>query len=130
MASREDPFGFLFQNFRSILSHHRQQVLFVCGYSFGDDHIDAIIEQNVLHHESKTTLVAFAGEFDGKLANWGSSSAGNRIFALTKGGLYRGNGGPYFPPTAPIPERDWWTFAGATSLAENGLPDDIAEAIE
>jgi hypothetical protein len=129
MASREDPFGFLFQRFRSILSPERQQVLFVCGYSFGDDHIDAIIEQHLLHPSSKTTLVAFSRERAAKLKIWGESSAGERIFTVTAEGLYRGKAGPFFPPEASA-TRDWWTFAGATSLLENGLPADIAEAIE
>ena len=130
MASREDPFGSLFQRFRSLLSHERQQVLFVCGYSFGDDHIDSIIGQHLLHPESKTTLVAFASTYGGKLAEWGASEAGDRIFVLAKDGLYRGNSGPYFSPSAPMNDRDWWTFSGATELLENGLPEDIAEAIE
>lgn len=130
MASREDPFGTLFQRFRDLLSYERQQVLYVCGYSFGDDHIDSIISQRLLHPESKTTLVAFQSAYGGKLAEWGASSAGERIFVLTKDGLYRGNEGPYFPPSAPLSARDWWTFSGATNLMENGLPDDIAEAIE
>jgi hypothetical protein len=129
MASREDPFGFLFQRFRSILSPERQQVLFVCGYSFGDDHIDAIIEQHLLHPNSKTTLVAFSEKRAAKLKTWGESSAGERIFAVTAEGLYRGKAGPFFPLEASA-TRDWWTFAGATSLLENGLPADIAEAIE
>ena len=130
MASREDPFGFLFERFRGLLSQERQQVLFVCGYSFGDDHIDSIIEQQILHPESKTTLIAFASTYGGKLAEWGDSSAGDRIFVLAKDGLYRGKNGPYFPPSAPITERNWWAFSGVTDLLENGLPTDIAEAIE
>lgn len=130
MASREDPFGNLFQRFSSLLSYERQQVLFVCGYSFGDDHIDAIIGQHLLHPESKTTLVAFACNYGGKLAEWGAGAAGDRIFVLAKDGLYRGNNGPYFTQSAPLTDRDWWTFSGATNLLENGLPDDIAEAIE
>ena len=130
MASREDPFGSLFQRFRGLLAHDRQQVLFVCGYSFGDDHIDAIIEQHLLHAESKTTLVAFASTYEGKLQEWGNSSAGDRVFVLAKDGLYRGKEGPFFPPIAPATEHDWWTFSGVRSLLENGLPSDIAEAIE
>ncbi|WP_091303651.1 SIR2 family protein [Gemmobacter aquatilis] len=130
MASREDPFGYLFQRFRSILSHDRQQVLYVCGYSFGDDHIDSIIEQHLLHPDNKTTLVAFSSTYGGKLADWGASGAGDRVFALTKDGMYRGKNGPFFPAPAPLTSRDWWTFAGVTNLLENGLPADVAEAIE
>lgn len=130
MASREDPFGLLFERFRLLLTPKREQVLFVCGYSFGDDHIDAIIEQHLLHPESKTTLVAFAGQRTGKLKYWSESAAGERVFVLTKDGLYRGKDGPHFPVPAPPNERDWWTFSGATALLEDGLPIDIAEAIE
>lgn len=130
LASREDPFGNLFQRFRNLLSYERQQVLFVCGYSFGDDHIDSIIGQHLLHPESRTTLVAFASTYNGKLKDWGASSAGDRIFVLAKDGLYRGSNGPYFTPPVDLKERDWWTFSGATSLLENGLPTDIVEAIE
>uniref|UniRef100_A0A9E8CN11 SIR2 family protein n=1 Tax=Bosea sp. NBC_00436 TaxID=2969620 RepID=A0A9E8CN11_9HYPH len=130
MASREDPFGHLFQRFRALLSPKQQQVLFICGYSFGDDHIDTIIEHHLLHPDSKTTLIAFSGTRSGKLKRWGESSAGDRIFVIAKDGLYRGKEGPYFPPTAPATERDWWTFSGATTLLENGLPKDISEMIE
>lgn len=130
MASREDPFGHLFQRFRELLSQAQQQVLFVCGYSFGDDHIDAIIEQHLLHPDCKTTLVAFAGTRNSKLKRWGGSSAGERIFVVAKDGLYRGKDGPYFPPVSPATERDWWTFSGTTALLEDGLPADIAEMIE
>ncbi|RYC17841.1 SIR2 family protein [Ciceribacter ferrooxidans] len=129
MASREDPFGFMFQRFRGLLSAERQQVLFVCGYSFGDDHIDAIIEQNLLHIDSKTTLVALSKTRNAKLKRWGESRAGERIFVLAEDGLYRGSAGPFFPPTVTI-KRDWWSFEGTTSLLENGLPTDIAEVIE
>ena len=94
----------------------------------GSFHIDTIIEQHLLHPESKTTLVAFAKTYGGKLAEWGRSSAGDRIFVLAEDGLYRGNEGPFFPPPASMTERDWWKFSGATDLLENGLPTDIAEA--
>lgn len=129
MASREDPFGFLFQRFRGLLSADRQQVLFVCGYSFGDDHIDAIIEHQLLHVDSKTTLVALSRSRSAKLKAWGESSAGDRVFVLAEDGLFRGSAGPFFPPTSGI-VRDWWSFGGTTSLLENGLPADIAEVIE
>ncbi|WP_164088930.1 SIR2 family protein [Sphingorhabdus sp. YGSMI21] len=129
MATREDPFGYLFQRLRGLLSQNRQQVLFVCGYSFGDEHIDAIIAEHLLHKDNKTTLVAFSDERQEKLEEWGNSSAGERIFVLSKAGLYRGNSGPFFPNPDVENDRTWWTFSGATNLLENGLPDDVAEAI-
>ncbi|MEO1020166.1 MAG: SIR2 family protein [Pseudomonadota bacterium] len=130
MASREDPFGLLFQRFRDLLSAERQQVLFVCGYSFGDDHIDSIIEQYLLHPESKTTLVAFSSKRSGKLKTWGDSHAGERVFVVAADGLHRGCDGPFFPSHTEPSERDWWTFSGVTDLLENGLPADISDAIQ
>ncbi|MET4632925.1 SIR2 family protein [Kaistia defluvii] len=130
MATREDPFGFLFERFRRLLANNRQQVLFTCGYSFGDDHIDAIIEQSLLHPDNKTTLVAFSKSRNAKLQRWGSSSAGNRIFVITEDGLYRGPDGPFFGATSSGAKRDWWSFSGATSFLEDGLPADVAEQID
>ena len=129
VASREDPFGFLFQRLKKLLSPSERHVVFVCGYSFGDDHIDAIVEQQVLHPESKTTLVVFAKSLPKKVNNWRKTSAGPRIFVLTEDGLYRGGEGPFFSLEGGE-KRSWWTFSGATNLITNGLPDDISEAIQ
>ncbi len=132
VASRLDPFGCMFQHFRSLLATARRQVLFICGYSFGDDHINADMEQLILQPQSGTTVVAFSKETAGGLhpvlKGWCQSSAGPRIFIATEKGLYRGNVGPSFP--APEGEREWWTFSGVAQLLEEGLPDDIAESFE
>tara|TARA_R110002072_G_scaffold25033_2_gene84218 strand:+ start:346 stop:1566 length:1221 start_codon:yes stop_codon:yes gene_type:complete len=132
MASRLDPFGFMFQNFRGLLAPNRRQVLFICGYSFGDDHINGDMEQLILNPRSKTTVVAFSKEADGGvhplLKRWGSSSAGDRIFVATDKGLYRGPKGPFFAAAGSA--RDWWTFEGVCKLLEDGLPMDVVEALE
>jgi hypothetical protein len=132
MASRLDPFGCLFQHFRDLLGPKRQQVLFICGYSFGDDHINADIESLILSEQSTTTVVAFSKEPDAGmhpvLKRWCQSSAGPRIFVATEKGLYRGESGANFPP--PTGEREWWKFSGVAQLLEEGLPADIAENIE
>lgn len=130
-ASRLNPFGCMFQHFRDLLATGRKQVIFICGYSFGDDHINADMAQSILHPESGTTVVAFAREgangMPQVLDDWRKSSAGQRIFVATDKGLYRGNSDLNFP--APEGERDWWTFQGVTNLLQDGLPTDIVEAI-
>lgn len=132
MASRLDPFGFMFQNFRNLLSIERKQALFICGYSFGDDHINADIEQLILNEKSGTTVVAFSKEgADGVhpvLRRWGASSAGERIFVATDKGLYRGANGPFFP--AAEGSSEWWTFGGVCQLLEDGMPADVLEETE
>jgi len=131
-ASREDPFGCMFQHFRKMLDPERKQVFFICGYSFGDDHINADMEQLILHPRSGTTLLAFSRETSTGvhpvLERWRKSSAGQRIFIATEKGLYRASSGPCFPVAEG--ERNWWTFAGVAGLFEDGLPSDIAESIE
>jgi hypothetical protein len=132
VASRLDPFGCMFQHFRNLLSTGRRQVLFICGYSFGDDHINGDMESLLLNEQSGTTVVAFSKEIDDGLhpvlKRWCESSAGPRIFVATEKGLYCGNSGANFPASAG--ERDWWTFNGVAQLLEDGLPVDIAESIE
>lgn len=132
LASREDPFGFLFQHFRKLLAPGKEQVFFICGYSFGDDHINAEMEQLILHPQSRTTVVAFSQETKAGLhpvlKRWCKSGASQRIFVATENGLYRGSSNPNFPATQG--ERDWWTFSGVTRLLEEGLPPDMAESIE
>ena len=132
MATRLDPFGFMFQNFRKLLAPDRKQVLFICGYSFGDDHINADMEQLILNPKSGTTVVAFSKEGEGGLhpvlKRWGSTSAGDRIYVATDKGLYRGSSGPFF--AAEEGARDWWTFTGVCQILEDGLPSDVVEAFE
>lgn len=132
MASRLDPFGFMFQNFRNLLAIDRKQVLFICGYSFGDDHINADMEQLILNPNSGTTIVAFSKEGEGGvhpiLKRWSMSGAADRIYVATDKGLYRGANGPFF--SAEEGDRDWWTFGGACQLLEDGLPADVVEAFE
>ena len=131
VASRLDPFGCMFQHFRTILCAGRRQVLFICGYSFGDEHINSDMESLLLSEQSGTTVVAFSKETSSGvnpvLKRWCQSSAGPRIFIATEKGLYRGKSDANF--LAPTGERDWWTFSGVTQLLEEGLPPDIAESI-
>lgn len=131
VASRLDPFGCLFQHFRTLLGAGRRQVLFICGYSFGDEHVNADMESLLLNEQSGTTVVAFSKEtpegVHPVLKGWCQSSAGPRVFVATQKGLYRGKSDANFPK--PMGERDWWTFSGVTRLLEEGLPEDIAERI-
>lgn len=132
MTSQLDPFSTLFSRFRCRLSDGRDHVLMICGYSFGDDHINEDIEIALSATDSQLSLIAFSGGgqdgFPDALDDWRKSSWGDRIYTVCKDGLYRGNEGPFFKKDAE--DRHWWTFSGATSLMQSGLPADIREEIQ
>jgi len=132
MNSQLDPFSDLFARFRNRLGDGVDHVLLICGYSFGDDHINADIEIAMSRAGSQLTILAFSsgggGSFPETLENWRNLSWGDRIYIAGKRGLYRGNRGPFF--SVENGERDWWTFCGVKTLIAEGLPTDIQEAIQ
>ncbi len=44
IETQKDPFATLFQQFRNELQISTNNTLLICGYSFGDEHINAEIE--------------------------------------------------------------------------------------
>lgn len=117
LAQRE-PFDSLFYDFRASLNRSRPQVLVVCGYGFGDDHVDQEIELALKRGDSQLTLVAFTQNRDGKPALWQAQDFGERVYTLTAHGIWRGRKGPFCAP--PAEElRNWWTFTGMTSFLRN-----------
>ncbi len=123
-----DPFSALFNRFRQNLSDGAERILLICGYSFGDEHINEDIEYAMSRKDSRLTMVAFAQENGGlpeQLETWRNTSWGERIYIASDKGLYHGNSGPFWTVDG---DRSWWTFAGVTDLLSNGLPQDIQEA--
>jgi hypothetical protein len=132
LNTQRDPFAELFQRFRNRLAVKQDHVLVICGYSFGDEHINAEIENAMAAPDSQLTIVALANEVDSNLPlvlkHWTTKfSWRNRVFVASQNGLYQGDSGPHFTGKHP---SDWWTFSGATKLFETGLPSDIQKAIE
>jgi hypothetical protein len=131
LNTQRDPFAEIFQRFRQRLSHGSDHVLLVCGYSFGDEHINAEIEIAMSSPRNQLTVIAFndepGGELPQTLREWQSRPWGQRIFIASPKGIYQGSIGPVFPIEGG--ERDWWTFDGAATLLAGGLPKDIQEAM-
>ena len=129
--TQRDPFAEIFQRFRHRLAQGSDHVLMICGYSFGDEHINAEIESAMSSGKSQLTIVAFVdGPNDAlpsTLAAWLAQPWGQRIFVASPKGLYQGALGPVF--AAPAGSRDWWTFDGVSTLLSAGLPKDIQEAM-
>lgn len=123
VATQRDPFAAQFEMFRRSLNETKECVLGICGYSFGDEHINDEIELALSRPENDTTILAFVLEGElglpEILTNWRLSDWGKRLFVITENGLYVGDKGPMCKPekgkTLP-----WWTFSGLTELLENG----------
>jgi len=123
IATQRDPFASQFALFRDALTNAKENVLVVCGYSFGDEHINQEIELAMSAPENKTTLIAFCGEFGSlpaTLNTWRNETWGKRIYVLSEKGLYAGTDGPLYPPEPGQEPHNWWTFGGMTQFLENG----------
>ena len=122
IAAQRDPFSAQFELFRRALTNGMDSTIAVCGYSFGDDHINQELEIALARPDSKTTLVAFCFEADGIVPNcldaWRASPWGSRVYIATNKGLYIGNGPPKIVKSEG--EFPWWTFDGVTRILMDG----------
>ena len=116
--SQREPFDTLFQRFRISLNKPLPQVLFVCGYGFGDEPVDQEIELALKRENSQLTIIACSRKHDGKPAQWQTEQYGERVYMLTEDGIWRGNDGPFLSPHAGQP-HNWWTFTGMTAFLRN-----------
>jgi hypothetical protein len=127
IATQRDPFAAQFDVFRRALCNGSDNVLAICGYSFGDDHINQELEFALSSPTSKTTILAFCAEFDAippVLEGWRQSLWGKRVYVMTQRGLYAGPVGPLHAPTEGS-SLDWWTFGGVTNVLKDGVEGAI-----
>jgi SIR2-like domain len=122
MSTQRDPFATQFALFRRAITN--SSVLAICGYSFGDEHINDEIRLSMDSGTSKTTLLIFFREGADGLSTtlnlWRRGKWGKRVFIATEKGLYVGDSGP----NHGLPndrERDWWSFSGVTALIRDGV---------
>lgn len=126
VETQKDPFSYLFNGFRNALNASEDNVLITCGYSFGDDHINAEIEAALSSRDNRTTIIAFAQENpDGEviinktLDEWLTNKQfGNRVYVA-------GQKGVYYNSVVPLQTSDkkdlyWWTFSGLTNFILTG----------
>ena len=119
LATQRDPFAAQFDLFRRTLGTGSENVLAICGYSFGDEHINQEIELALQRPENKTTILAFSSSLNPVLERWKTLPWAKRLYVITGDGLYVGNDGPLFPPLNGE-KRDWWTFGGVTRILNSG----------
>lgn len=126
VATQKDPFATLFSSFREILMSSLRSVLGICGYSFGDEHVNEEIEFAMRQPQSRTVIVAFAKEVEEqgqvrppkKLCEWLSERPWkDRVFVATDRGLYHGNLTNLCASNGEVP---WWSFRGLTDYLADG----------
>lgn len=130
-VTQRDPFASLFSDFRNALRLPNSTTLTICGYSFGDEHVNEEIELAlrtgpetlsllVLCRQNKVEngeLAANQG-FPDAVAEWiQNEKYRNRIRVLGSQGYYRGNLENRLESGR---EYDWWTFEGVTRLLAEG----------
>lgn len=125
IETQKDPFAFLFSQFRAHLSSREDNTLILCGYSFGDDHINSEIEESLRKPTSRTTVVAFSREGEpgppSKLvALLSDPKIAPRVFVATQKGLY--NGSTDLIESEGPGDLSWWSFSGLTDFIINGVP--------
>lgn len=126
VETQKDPFASLFLGLRKTLMDGQQNTLITCGYSFGDDHINAEIESALRSESNQTTVIAFIQEAskDGVVINktldaWlCCPKIGSRVYVAGELGIYHNS-------TTPLAESDdskytWWRFDGLTQFIKTG----------
>jgi hypothetical protein len=121
VATQRDPFASQFDRLRKALHATSDNILGVCGYSFGDEHVNAEIQLAMQLSESKTTILAFVQEIGGKLPpvleTWLKSNWGERVFVASDKALYQGDKVLAEPDSGK--SFGWWTFAGLTKFLQD-----------
>ena len=119
--TKREPFDSLFGKFRTSLNRSTPQVLFACGYGFGDEHVNQELYLALNRADSQLTLVTFSKKRDGRPAQWQAEAFGERVYMVTEDGIWRGNEGPFLQPSEGE-LHNWWTFTGMTTFLRN--PED------
>lgn len=111
-----DPFAQLAELARRVMRPVRgsQRVLVICGYSFGDAHINIEIDRALRESAGDLTLIAFTSEDTpmGKLKEWNEAAAiREQVLIFAKRGFFHGD-------IAERSEHDlpWWKFETVVRL--------------
>ena len=79
LATQRDPFAAQFDLFRRTLGSRAENVLSICGYSFGDEHVNKEIEMALQHPGNKTTILAFTRHLNPLLRTVERVAAGKKF---------------------------------------------------
>ena len=108
--TQRDPFAQMLHYMRQSLcpGEGKEMVLAICGYSFGDSHIDLEIENALYQSEGRLTVAAFinSNEPEGKLRNWlYDTTINEQIRVYANKGFFHGN-----KQSKQDSDLPWWKF--------------------
>jgi hypothetical protein len=132
-VTQRDPFATLFSAFRSALVASEPGLLTICGYSFGDDHINEEIERALKQRGNRLTVLIFVSQdptqldaaskgLPSTLTKWlgpESDSWHDRIIVAGSHGMYHGCLENLYPCDMNTPHT-WWSFEGITEFLMHG----------
>ena len=111
-----DPFAQLLSRTRRVLcpTNGEQRVLFICGYSFGDDHINVELDRGLRESLGDLTIAVFTGtdKLSGLLKAWhDDADIREQVLIYAKRGFYHAD---------HVVESDedlpWWKFENVARL--------------
>ena len=108
--AQRDPFAQMLNHMRLSLcpSEKKEMVLAICGYSFGDSHIDLEIENALYQSEGRLTVAAFTETdgAEGKLKEWlADPLISEQIRVYANKGFFHGDKKVVLEDGTP-----WWKF--------------------
>lgn len=108
--TQRDPFAQMLHYMRQSLcpGEGKEMVLAICGYSFGDSHIDLEIENALYQSEGRLTVAAFINndEPGGKLRNWlDDTTISEQIRVYANKGFFHGK-----EQSKQDNDLPWWKF--------------------
>lgn len=114
--TQRDPFAQMLHYMRQSLcpGEGKEMVLAICGYSFGDSHIDLEIENALYQSEGRLTIAAFinSNEPESKLRNWlDDPTINEQIRVYANNGFFHGN-----RQSKQDFDLPWWKFEILTRL--------------
>lgn len=128
-TTQQEPFSHLFRAFRRALNDSGKGVMCVCGYGFGDRHINSEIHSSLSRPSNSLTLIACAKESesgeDGEyslpntLRNWLTSDESwtDRLIVVSDRGFYHKSLENQLGTDA---SWDLWNFQGLTDFLSMG----------
>lgn len=114
--TQRDPYAQLAEHAREILRPEigSQRVLIVCGYRFGDSHINLEIDRALRESAGRLTVLVFTSDDKpiGQLKLWNEdASIREQILIFANGGFFHGEQCKESPAALP-----WWKFENVTRL--------------
>jgi len=108
--TQRDPFAQMLNYLRQSLcpSERKEMVLAICGYSFGDSHIDSEIENALYRSGGRLTIAAFVSTDnpEGKLKGWlADSEISEQVRVYANKGFFHGDKELKLDDGIP-----WWKF--------------------